>query len=239
MPKKYLFFISLSSDCALPFNLDIKFFRKLKTLEIKNSKKLYLSSLNNSSLDCLKLENLKHFSFDACYSIKIFKVVLRNMIVDYPNLINLITISNVKHLVFRNVKMENYSENLETEFYNSILKSKILSFDTRNSFVCFDLFRKIILNKKIASFHFRSNSDITAYKSIGTKLNYCVLKSNDQILTASYFKTVEILCLISQNSLFALQFDIPFLIQIHLENISIDSSIIKKFPKFKSAIFSN
>lgn len=238
-------------DSRFTFDYDLRFYTNLNTLHIRNSKRVYLSSFNKQTLDCLILDTVNTIYTDYTENIKINSLKLKNIKISFKLFLEVISICRPKNITLIDIELEECSK-FDLKIFRNTLKSlELNSFYTKNSFIDKITFDLII--KDTVYYAYIDSNVVSVFMNNGTivmipedvKCSSYKHQNNFDNIPVSYFNIVEALYITNQIQVKLLSNNMPRLKYLALKNIYIDGQIIDnirdsvKFIKIENCTFKN
>lgn len=212
---------------------------RLKSICIKGSRMVQISCFEGLNLSRLEFDNISDFDIAILRCFGLTSLSFRNSTIHGEKLGKVIEVLAPKALSLdkvQTIKTEN--AHMETKVYTSIICSEIQSLTVKDSLFTEEQFFSIVIRKCLKKFCFIKNSALVKHRSLGQYFSYFVLRKFD--ISKYLFKnpnwiSVDILSTdnnsIVINNLCQLNRRLEFLC---LDNVNIDSSLVKKLPKLTS-----
>ncbi|KAI5173445.1 hypothetical protein PAEPH01_1985 [Pancytospora epiphaga] len=182
---------NLFYESAAIFDYDLRFYRKLKNLEIKMSKKVYLRSFCGMRLTALLLDSVGSVSTGNVDGFKVYTLKLKNIRLKFDDYLAMIEVSRPSWLSMENIELLNETESSFMRLCMTLSKLKIQRIDIHKCLLSTDMFILLIERTKISDFFYNDKlGNSIIYRTRTPFVKFCCVQENP--VTPKHFHLKEI-----------------------------------------------
>ncbi|ELA42753.1 uncharacterized protein VICG_00068 [Vittaforma corneae ATCC 50505] len=223
------------------FSYDFGLNKNIRTATVKGSCLVKLKCFEGLKINKLKFEKISAFEVDRLENFNVTHLVLKDTNINIGILNKLICTLSPLSLDLINVQLvDKKHSRYEIELYSMIFKSKICCLGIENSFMPIDYFFKIVHKKSMKKFYYKNLNSMVKYCALGRSFSYFMVREIDLsgVFDPSWL-SVEILSTDYNSVVLDNIQQIGSRIKFQwLENCTISTSMVKKFPRLSSIYFS-